>query len=144
MSALDRLQNYSARPTNPSTISLPTMFVNNTVEDVFLERVHRSGYKLFNVLYKNSDGETITEEEYNSLSEEDKGIYTIDFEPTELLNLLRTYGNQEINAIAGAGKTSALVFKVMYDVVTGEATRLYALNNGNQVRIPDKIWVCTF
>ena len=144
MSALDRLQNYSARPTNPSTISLPTMFVNNTVEDVFLERVHRSGYKLFNVLYKNSDGETITEEEYNSLSEEDKGLYTIDFEPTELLNLLRTYGNQEINAIAGAGKTSALVFKVMYDVVTGEATRLYALNNGNQVRIPDKIWVCTF
>ena len=145
MSALDRLQQYSARPTAiNNTVSLPTMFTNNTVENVFLEKVHRSGYKLFNVIYKNSEDESISEEEYNALSEQDKQIYTVDYEPTELLKLLRTYGNQEINAIAGAGKTSALVFKVMYDIVTGEATRLVALPNGNQVRIPDKVWVCTF
>ncbi len=144
MSALDRLQNYSAH--QPSTsVSLPTMFKNNSVEDIFLEKVHRSGYKLFNVIYKEeTQGITITEEEYNALSEDETTAYNIEFEPTELLNLLRTYGNQEINAIAGAGKTSALVFKVMYDVITGEATRLVALPNGNQVRVPDKVWVCTF
>ena len=67
MSALDRLQQYSARPTTiNNTVSLPTMFTNNTVEDVFLEKVHRSGYKLFNVIYKNSEDESISEEEYNA------------------------------------------------------------------------------
>ena len=143
MSALDRLQNYSAH-TNADKVSAPTMFNNNTVEDIFLEKIHRCGFHLYHIKYKDSEGNLITEEDYNALSETEKANYTTEFVPTELLNLLRTYGNQEINAIAGAGKTSALVFKVMYDIVTGEATRIVPLPNGNQVRVPDKVWVCTF
>lgn len=156
MSALDRVMNYSAREGVPNTpianngavsvkVKAPTMFVNGTEEEKFLEKIHNQGYKLYTTTYIDSTGTVITEEEYNQLDDTEKLKCTFEFQPTELLTLLRTYGNQEINAIAGAGKTSALVFKVMYDIITGEATTYVTLpSNGTKIRVVDKVWVCTF
>ena len=71
-------------------------------------------------------------------------MYNKHFTKTELYDLLVTQGNQCINAIAGAGKTTALVFKVMYDILSGDATRLEQIPSGMSVRVVDKVWVCTF
>lgn len=61
----------------------------------------------------------------------------------ELTPILTTRGNQLIVSCAGSGKTTALVFKVIYDLRSGRSTKLVTLN-GNTVRVPDKIWVATF
>lgn len=65
------------------------------------------------------------------------------FNMSQLEGVIRVGGNQLIISIAGSGKTTALIFKIMYDIATGEATKLVDLN-GNSVRVLDKIWVCTF
>ena len=61
----------------------------------------------------------------------------------ELKPVLTTRGNQLIVSCAGSGKTTALIFKVIYDLRSGRATRLVEVN-GNTVRVPEKIWVATF
>lgn len=40
--------------------------------------------------------------------------------------------------------TTSLIFKIMYDIVTGEAMTLKALPNGTSVPVVNKMWVCTF
>lgn len=40
--------------------------------------------------------------------------------------------------------TTALIFKIMHDIITGEATKLASIPNGNSVRIVDDIFVGTF
>lgn len=65
------------------------------------------------------------------------------FNMSQLEGVIKTKGNQLIISIAGSGKTTALIFKIAYDIVTGEATRLAEVN-GNSIRVLDKIWVCTF
>lgn len=40
--------------------------------------------------------------------------------------------------------TTALTFKILYDIVTGEAMTMKAIPNGTQVRVVNKMWVCTF
>lgn len=57
--------------------------------------------------------------------------------------VLKTKGNQLVISSAGSGKTTTLIYKIIYDITTGEATRLVEVNN-NVVRVPEKIWVCTF
>ena len=157
MSALERLQRYSAKATHQSLATKPdidnsssasavvTMF-DNTEEGKLLAKIHNSGYKLYNIVYKSKVTESVlSESDYAVLTDEEKLNYDVEYEPTELLTLLRIQGNQEINAIAGAGKTSALVFKVMYDIVTETATRKVTMPNTNYtVTIPDGVWVCTF
>ena len=65
------------------------------------------------------------------------------FNMDQLKDVLVTKGNQLIISCAGSGKTTALVFKIIYNIVTGEATRVVQIN-GNALRVPDKIWVSTF
>lgn len=65
------------------------------------------------------------------------------FNMTQLEDVIKTKGNQLIISIAGSGKTTGLIFKIAYDIVTGEATRMVSVN-GNDIRVLDKIWVCTF
>ena len=65
------------------------------------------------------------------------------FSMDQLEGVIRQGGNQLIISIAGSGKTTALIFKIAYDITSGEATRI-ATVNGNDIRVLDKIWVCTF
>lgn len=65
------------------------------------------------------------------------------FDMSQLEEVLKTKGNQLIISCAGSGKTTALIFKVIYDLRTGRATRVITVN-GNSVRVPEKIWVATF
>ena len=65
------------------------------------------------------------------------------FNMSQLEDVIKTKGNQLIISIAGSGKTTALIFKIAYDITTGEATRI-AKVNGNDIRVLDSIWVCTF
>lgn len=40
--------------------------------------------------------------------------------------------------------TTMLVFKILYDIVTGRCMTLRELENGMTVRVANKVWVCTF
>lgn len=40
--------------------------------------------------------------------------------------------------------TTALIFKIMHDIITGEATKMASIPNGNTVRVVDDIFVGTF
>lgn len=65
------------------------------------------------------------------------------FDLSQMENVLKTKGNQLIISCAGSGKTTSLVFKIIYDLKTGWSTKVVEVN-GNNVRVPDKIWVSTF
>lgn len=65
------------------------------------------------------------------------------FEMSQLESILKCQGNQLILSCAGSGKTTALIFKVIFDQRTGWATRVKEVN-GNKIRVIDKTWVCTF
>lgn len=70
-------------------------------------------------------------------------IKTFGFEMSQLEQVMRCRGNQLILSCAGSGKTTALIFKVIYDQKTGFATKVVEVN-GNPVRVTDSTWVCTF
>lgn len=70
-------------------------------------------------------------------------IQSAGFNMDQLEDVIREKGNQLIISIAGSGKTTALIFKIAYDITTGEATKVVNLNRNN-IRVLDKIWVCTF
>lgn len=72
-----------------------------------------------------------------------KEIESNGFKMDQLEKVLKERGNQLIVSGAGSGKTTSLIFKVLYDLKTGVSTRLVEVN-GNNVRVPDRIWVCTF
>lgn len=65
------------------------------------------------------------------------------FDLSQMGAVLTTKGNQLIVSCAGSGKTTALVFKIMYDLKTGYATKVKEIN-GNVIRVPEDIWVSTF
>ena len=70
-------------------------------------------------------------------------IKNMGFNMEQLEPVIRVKGNQLIISIAGSGKTPALIFKIIFDIITGEATKVVEIN-GNNVRVLDRIWVCTF
>lgn len=70
-------------------------------------------------------------------------IKSFGFEMSQLETVLRCKGNQLILSCAGSGKTTALIFKVIYDQKTGFASKVVEVNN-NKVRVADSTWVCTF
>lgn len=70
-------------------------------------------------------------------------IESCGFNMSELKIVLTTRGNQLIISCAGSGKTTALIFKVQYDIKSGRATKVITVNN-NSIRVPEKIWVATF
>jgi DNA helicase-2/ATP-dependent DNA helicase PcrA len=65
------------------------------------------------------------------------------FDMSQLETVLRTKGNQLILSCAGSGKTTSLVFKVIYDQKTAFATRIVEVN-GNKIPRSEPTWVCTF
>ena len=62
---------------------------------------------------------------------------------SEIEKVLKTRGNQLVISCAGSGKTTALTFKVLYDLKSGYSTKVVEVN-GSPLRIPAKIWVSTF
>lgn len=66
------------------------------------------------------------------------------FNMSQMEEVLKTRGNQLVISCAGSGKTTTLVFKILYDLKTGYATRVVETAVGGTVRVTDKIWVCTF
>lgn len=62
----------------------------------------------------------------------------------QMQNMLKTRGNQLVISCAGSGKTTSLIFKIMYDIKTGYATRAVQTSTGATIRVPEKIWVSTF
>lgn len=65
------------------------------------------------------------------------------FKLDEMSQVLKTQGNQLILSCAGSGKTTTLVFKIIYDVVTGYSTKLVEIND-SPTRVMDRVLVCTF
>lgn len=65
------------------------------------------------------------------------------YDMSQLEGILKTRGNQLIVSCAGSGKTTALIFKIMYDIKTGYATEVKEIN-GNAIRVPQRMWVSTF
>lgn len=84
--------------------------------ETLLEKIHNYGYKLW---YE-------------------------DGSPTELYTAITTPGTQLINAIAGSGKTTFLIFKIMYDIATGELLVEKSIPGGAKIKVPGKTLVCTF
>lgn len=100
---------------------------------------------LMSFSYKDSKEKKRLEEE-KKLKPSERLLLNIEkqgFNMDQLKSVLVTKGNQLIISCAGSGKTTALVFKIIYNIVTGEATRVVQIN-GNALRVPDKIWVSTF
>lgn len=93
-----------------------------------------------------SSSSKVAEKSQNSMKKSDRMLENIKnqgFNMSQLEEVIRTQGNQLIISIAGSGKTTALIFKIAYDITTKEATRMVTVN-GNEIRVLDKIWVCTF
>lgn len=139
MSAFDRLQNYNSRGRSLKS----DVFDITTPEGAFLAQVHKQGFNLYEKVYKSGD-DYICENEYKSLSDSEKADYTEEVKYTELYYALTTKGNMLINAVAGSGKTTMLTFKVVYDIVTGEAMTMRQIPSGQSVPMVNKMWVCTF
>lgn len=70
-------------------------------------------------------------------------IKSYGFDMSQLETVLRCQGNQLILSCAGSGKTTSLIFKVIYDQKTGFASKIVEVN-GNKIRVADSTWVCTF
>ena len=87
-----------------------------------------------------------TKESQRKLKPSDKMLADLKeygFELSQLEQVLRTRGNQLILSCAGSGKTTALIFKVIFDQKTGYASKQVVVN-GNNVKVTDSTWVCTF
>lgn len=65
------------------------------------------------------------------------------FDMKQLKDILITKGNQLIVSCAGSGKTTSLIFKIIYDLKSGRATKVVNVNE-NPIRVAEKIWVATF
>lgn len=70
-------------------------------------------------------------------------IKSYGFDMSQLETVLRCQGNQLILSCAGSGKTTSLIFKVIFDQKTGFASKIVEVN-GNKIRVADSTWVCTF
>lgn len=153
MSALDRLYNYSARDSLSGKQQVEQTVVDNTQNMIdtttkggmFLSRLHNAGYSMYVTQYKNTEtNEIISKTCYDSLDITERNRFQEFLDYTELYRVITTDGNLVIKAIAGAGKTSALTFKVLYDLVSGKITHKINLQGGSTVEVADKVWVCTF
>ena len=66
------------------------------------------------------------------------------FNMDELSKVLMCTDDQLVVSGAGSGKSTNLIFKVMYDLISGASTCKKQLPDGTFVTVPDKIWVSTF
>lgn len=112
MSVFDKIQNYSAnRPsqaksadTNKVQDQSTSIFNVSTPEGYFLNKIHQLGYKMYDEVYRDANGNTLSATEYSNLEDSDKSAYTREVNYTEFHNMLTTHGDQLVLANAGAGK----------------------------------------
>lgn len=110
MSALDRLQNYSATKKSMSS----DVFDTSTPEGYFLAKLHQQGYLMYEYYYEDASlGRVLSEDKFNWLSDEEKGDFEKKFRYTELHDMLVTSGDQLVLANAGSGKALANDTKVL-------------------------------
>lgn len=81
---------------------------------------------------------------FQKLHENGYLMYNKDGNPTELYNMLSTSGDQLVQSNAGSGKTTALIFRIMADIISEEATKVVSIPQGSKVRVVDDIFVGTF
>ena len=148
MGAFEKLQNYSARNTatanrkGTTSDGLVAQFFDiKTPEGYFLNSLHNMGYKVVETIYKLNDVE-ISDDEYQAL--ESKEGVTAENRLTEFAQMLTTKGDMLAVSSAGSGKTTALIFKIMLDILTGEATKAVTIEDGSTVNTVDNIFVGTF
>ena len=65
------------------------------------------------------------------------------FDLGEMENLIKKDGNQLIIAIAGSGKTTTLLCKIQYNILTGELSKMMEVN-GSIMPVMSNVLVCTF
>lgn len=109
MSALERLQNYSAK----NNIITNDVFDTSTPEGCFLAKLHQQGYLMYEYVYEDSTGKTLSEKEFNWLQDDEQQGYTRKIKYTELHDMLTTDGDQLVLANAGSGKALANTTKVL-------------------------------
>lgn len=115
MSAFDRIQTYSSNAIRQSS---------NVLENL--------GDKIEKYDLSTPTGEFLAK------------IDAFGFNMDELRDILTCEDDQLIESGAGSGKSTTLIFKIMYDLVSGASTCRKQLPDGQYVTVPDKIWVSTF
>jgi DNA helicase-2/ATP-dependent DNA helicase PcrA len=66
------------------------------------------------------------------------------FNLEELKPVIEIEGNSLVVSIAGSGKTTFMIFKVLFDIVTGRATTVKSTEDGGMCRVVEPILVSTF
>ena len=157
-----------------STKEKRPVFDIKTPKGAFLDRIHNEGYKMYNYVYNlpleisqevydslsddikryyclddnnkwcTTNVDDLTEKSLTGCSNAFINLCSEKVVYTEAYEVITTSGNQLVNAIAGSGKTTTLIFKIMYDLVTGEAKKIIQAPTGMQVAVPDSIFVGTF
>lgn len=148
MSAFDKLQSYSAsRGYTPVVDSVKytssSVFNTSTPIGAYLQSLHNHGFLMYVSTYE-YEGHFLTHESYLKLPALTKSNCKVTTKHTELANVLLADGDQLIDSGAGSGKTTALVFKIIKDIVTGESKKPLVLPNGNTISTVKNIFVGTF
>lgn len=137
-------------------VSLRKYYVNSILndEDIF-ERVGNDKYRFKASNFTESDNKYVTELMKSIGYTSNRGVFSQ--EPLEIVELKKTSLEKEMTCITVDSpdhtfvigdwvvthNTTTLIFKIMYDIISGEATKIVNINDNN-VRVTDKIWVSTF
>lgn len=90
--------------------------------------------------------EVLSEVNLSNLKKSDQFIERLrgaNFNLEEMEEAIKQKGNQLIIAIAGSGKTTTLLCKVQYNILTGELSKRLEVN-GNLVPVMSNVLICTF
>lgn len=138
-------------------IQLRRHYVNIVLESEFVfNKVGDGQYKFNSKKYSN-----IVLEFFKELTKsvgytvDEKGIFSK--KPLEIMEIKKTLVEKEMTCITVDSpdhtfviedwvvthNTTTLIFKIMYDIISGEATKIVNINDNN-IRVTDKIWVSTF
>ena len=138
-------------------IQLRRYYVNIVLESEFVfNKVGDGKYKFNSKKYSN-----IVLEFFKELTKsvgytvDEKGIFSK--KPLEIMEIKETLVEKEMTCITVDSpdhtfviedwvvthNTTTLIFKIMYDIISGEATKIVNINDNN-IRVTDKIWVSTF
>lgn len=118
------------------------------MSDIFEDLMNFSALKNSNgVGFNKRVEEKTVNENTENMKPSDKLLLKIKnkgFNLGQMQNMLKTRGNQLVISCAGSGKTTSLIFKILYDIKTGYATRAVKTSTDATIRVPEKIWVSTF
>lgn len=138
-------------------IQLRRHYVNMILESEFVfNKVGDGQYKFNSKKYSN-----IVLEFFKELTKsvgytvDENGIFSK--KPLEIMEIKKTLVEKEMTCITVDSpdhtfviedwvvthNTTTLIFKIMYDIISGEATKIVNINDNN-IRVTDRIWVSTF